>query len=335
MHPNPSLNSLGRVNDASTSSRTALSEAPVVAVVERSGFVESVHRGIVVAVDADGSVLHQRGDASAPCLPRSSNKPIQTLAMVRHGLDLPDDLLALVSASHSGEQFHLDGVRRILATAGLAETDLQNTPDLPYDEQAKQEWLAAGNEPTSLSQNCSGKHAGMLATCVLNGWDPLTYRDPSHPLQIAMADTLADVCGEPIAATGVDGCGAPVMAISPIGLARAFGRLAAATEGPEHRVAQAIRNRPEFLGGTRRDVTKLIQGVPGLIAKDGAEAVYAIGLPDGRAVVVKISDGGQRARPVVAVQALRQIGVEAEVLKRFEATAVLGHGAPVGGVYAV
>jgi L-asparaginase II len=323
------------VSNASDHSTRSLSDAPVVAVVERSGFVESVHRGVVVAVDADGQVLFERGDAGAPSFPRSSNKPLQALAMVRAGLDLPGDLLALAAASHSGEQFHLDGVRRILAGAGLSEADLQNTPDLPYDEQAKREWLAAGGAATSIAQNCSGKHAGMLATCVVNGWDTATYRDPGHPLQVQMADVLAELCGEPVAATGIDGCGAPVMAVSPRGLARAFGRLAAATDGPEKQVADAIRAYPDFLGGTRRDVTALIRGVPGLIAKDGAEAFYAVGLADGRGVAVKIADGGQRARPVVLADALRRIGVDAEVLDQLSGAPVLGHGEPVGSVRAV
>ncbi|MBD2757943.1 asparaginase [Yimella sp. cx-573] len=313
----------------------ALIDAPVVAVVERSGFVESVHRGIVVAVDAGGELLVERGDVGAPCFPRSSNKPLQTLAMVRAGLDLPGDLMALASASHSGEQFHLDGVRRILAAAGLTVADLQNTPDFPYDDQSKREWLAAGNAASSIAQNCSGKHAAMLATCAVNGWDITSYRDPSHPLQIAMADTLGELCGEDVAATGVDGCGAPVMAVSPLGLARAFGRLAVAKDGPEHRVAEAIREHPEFLGGTRRDVTDLIRSIPGLVAKDGAEAVYAIGLPDGRGVVVKIADGGQRARPVVAAATLRQLGVAGDVLDRLADAPVLGHGEPVGSIRAV
>lgn len=323
------------MSNASENSTRSLSEAPVVAVVERSGFIESVHRGVVVAVDADGSVMLERGDASAPSFPRSSNKPLQALAMVRAGLDLRDDLLALAAASHSGESFHLDGVRRILAGAGLTEADLQNTPDLPYDEQAKREWLAADGVPTSIAQNCSGKHAAMLATCVVNGWDTATYRDPAHPLQVAMAQTLAELCDEPVAATGVDGCGAPVMAVSPRGLALAFGRLAAAADGPQQRVADAIRAYPEFLGGTRRDVTDLIRGLPGVIAKDGAEAFYAVGLPDGRGVAVKISDGTQRARPVVLADALRRIGVDAEVLDRLAASPVLGHGEPVGSVRAV
>ncbi len=321
---------VGRVNDP----RTALSNAPVVAYVDRSGFVESAHHGIAVATGTDGAAELTRGDVTAPIFPRSSNKPLQALAMVRNGLDLPADLLALASASHSGEDFHLDGVRRILATADLPLTALQNTPDLPYDEQERRAWLRAGKAPESIAQNCSGKHAAMLVTCAVNGWDLATYRDPAHPLQQAMDATLAELCGEPVAATGIDGCGAPVMAVSPLGLARAFGRLASATEGPEQRVADAIRQHPEFLGGTRRDVTALIRGLSGSIAKDGAESVHAIGLSDGRGVVVKIVDGGQRARTVVAAAVLRAIGIDVPVLAEMENAPILGHGDPVGAIRA-
>lgn len=321
---------VGRVTDP----RAALADAPVLAVVDRSGFVESAHHGIAVVTGPDGDVLLERGDASAPIFPRSSNKPLQALAMVRNGLDLPPDLLALACASHSGEDFHLEGVRRILATADLPLSALQNTPDLPYDEQERRAWLRAGKEPESIAQNCSGKHAGMVVTCAVNGWDLATYLDPEHPLQVAMNATLAELSGEPVAATGVDGCGAPVMAVGSAGLARAFGRLAAATDGPERRIAEAIRQHPEFLGGTRRDVTALIRGGEGLIAKDGAEAVYAIGLPDGRGVSVKIVDGGQRARTVVAAAALRAVGVDLPVLAELENAPILGHGEPVGAVRA-
>jgi L-asparaginase II len=151
-----------------------------------------------------------------------------------------------------------------------------------------------------------------------------------------MAETLAELAGEPVAATGVDGCGAPVMAISLTGLARAFGRLASAAEGTgEARVARAINAYPEWLGGTRRDVTSLIRGLPGAVAKDGAESVYALGLPDGRGVALKIADGGQRARPVVMAAALAHLGIEADVLAELAHAPVLGHGEPVGAVVAV
>lgn len=317
------------------SSDAPLHKAPVVALVDRSGFVESVHHGVVAAIAPDGTMELAVGPVGTPIFPRSSNKPLQTLTMLRHGLDLSDPLLALASASHNGEAFHLEGVQQILASAGLTEDRLQNTPDRPIYEPDRDRWIAEGHGPTSLAQNCSGKHAAMLATCVVNGWDTATYRDPSHPLQVAMAETLSELSGESVAATGVDGCGAPVMAISTAGLATAFGRLAVAPEDSlEGRVARAIRNHPENLGGTGRDVTDLIRAVPGLIAKDGAEAVYAIGLANGTGLALKITDGNQRARAVVAQAALRELGVT-EDLSALDAEPILGHGAPVGTVRAV
>jgi L-asparaginase II len=302
----------------------------------RSGFVESVHHGSVVAVDGAGTVLLSVGDVTGPTFPRSSNKPLQALAMVRAGLDLDGELLALASASHSGEPFHLDGVRRILDGAGLKEDDLQNTPDLPYDEAERRSWIAEDRPASSLAQNCSGKHAAMLATCVANGWDLATYRDPAHPLQQLMSETLAELAGEPVAATGVDGCGAPVMAISLTGLAKAFGRLASAAEGTdEARVARAINAYPEWLGGSGRDVTSLIRGLPGAVAKDGAESVYALGLPDGRGVALKIEDGAGRARQPVMTAALRRLGVDTPALTALARAPVLGHGEQVGEVRSV
>jgi L-asparaginase II len=303
-----------------------------VAQVVRSGFVESVHHGSVVVLGPDGPMLTV-GDTTSPVFPRSSNKPLQALGMVRSGLGLDGELLALVCSSHSGEAFHRDGVRQILSGAGLDEEALQNTPALPLDEVEKQAWLASGRGPCSLVQNCSGKHAGMLATCVAAGWDTATYRDPKHPLQQAIASTLAELADEPVAAVGVDGCGAPVMAISLTGLARAFAALATAVPGSaEHRVAAAMRAHPEWVGGTRRGVTALMRGIPGLIAKDGAEAVYAAALPNGVAVAVKVADGSDRAAPVVLAQALREVGVDAEVLDEVGRPPVLGHGEPVGEI---
>jgi len=303
-----------------------------VAHVVRSGFIESVHYGSVVVLAPDGPVLDV-GDTRSPVFPRSSNKPLQALGMLRSGLSLDGELLALACSSHSGEAFHRDGVRRILAGVGLDGTALQNTPALPLDEVEKQAWLAAGNGPSSLVQNCSGKHAGMIATCVTAGWDTATYRDPQHPLQQAIASTIADVAGETVAAVGVDGCGAPVMAISLTGLARAFAALATATPGSaENHIAEAMRAHPEWVGGTRRTVTSLMRGVPGMIAKDGAEAVYAAALPNGVAVAVKVADGNDRAAPVVMAQALREAGVVADILDEVGRPPVLGHGEPVGAI---
>jgi L-asparaginase II len=321
---------------AVTEHRVPLYDAAVVAHVVRSGFVESVHHGSVVALDANGSTLLAVGDVAGPIFPRSCSKPFQALAMLRAGLDLDDELLALAAGSHSGEPFHREGVRRILAGAGLREQSLQNTPDLPYGESERKAWTLSGRQATPLAQNCSGKHAAMLATCVAAGWDTATYRDPQHPLQQLIAHTLTDLFDEPLAATGVDGCGAPVMAVSLTALARAFSRLATAPEGSdEARMAAAMRAYPQWLGGTGRDVTALITGVPGLIAKDGAESVYGVGLADGRGIALKIADGGQRARPVVMAAALRRLGITADVLDVLAHAPVLGHGQQVGSIDAV
>ena len=308
----------------------------MIARVVRSGFVESVHHGSAVAVDADGDAVAGAGAPGTAVFPRSANKPLQVVAMVRAGLPLDGALLALAGASHSGERFHLDGVSRILAGAGLEQQVLQAPPDLPVDEAERGDWLRLGRRPTSLAHNCSGKHAAMLATCVENGWPTGSYLRPEHPLQELIAETIADLAGEPVAAVGVDGCGAPVYAISLLGLAAAFARIATAADtSPEGRVAAAVRRHPEWVGGTGRDVTALIRGVPGLIAKDGAEAVYAAALPDGRAAALKIADGGQRARPVVLAALLRRLGVAAPVLDELATAPVLGGGEPVGVVEAV
>lgn len=314
----------------------ALLDAPVVAHVVRGGFVESVHHGTAVVTGPTGEVELEVGDSSGLVFPRSSAKPVQALAMVRCGLDTDGALLSLACSSHSGEDFHIAGAREILARAGLTEADLQNTPDHPYDEPARTAWIASGRGKEAIVQNCSGKHASMLATCVLNGWDTATYRDPSHPLQHAIAETVAELAGETPGAMAVDGCGAPIHAVPLAGLARSFGRLASATDGPEVRIADAIRAFPEYLGGTGRDVTTLIQRVPGLVAKDGAEAVYAVGLADGRGIAVKIADGTSRARTVVLAALLRRLGVNDEqALAALEHQPVLGHGEPVGAVVAV
>ncbi len=308
----------------------------VLALVVRSGLVESVHHGSAVALAADGSVATAVGAVEAPVFARSTAKILQAVAMLRAGLALQGPLLALAAASHSGERFHLDGARRILHAAGLEESALQNTPGEPLGVPERLAWQTARLAPSRLAQNCSGKHSAMLATCRENGWPTATYLHPDHPLQRLIATTVAELTGEPVAATGVDGCGAPVHAVTVIGLARAFARVATAAPGtPEHRLAEAVRAHPEWLGGTGRDVTALLRGVPGLIAKDGAEAVYAAALPDGRAAALKIADGGERARPVVMAALLRRLGVSAPVLDEQAWSVVLGAGREVGRLEAV
>ncbi|GHJ58683.1 asparaginase [Nocardioides sp. OK12] len=309
------------------------------AEIVRSGIVEGHHYGSVVAMKADGSIEWSVGDVTSPVLPRSSNKPIQALAMVEQGLDLPPELLALACASHSGETHHLEGAQRILAGAGLDEEALQTPPDWPLDESAREAMLRAGGEKSSLAMNCSGKHAAMLATCVHNAWDIATYLDPHHPLQEAIRGTFERMTGE-AAQVAVDGCGAPLLSTSLTGLARAFSRLAVATVGAEQRVAEAMRSHPEYVSGTTRDERTLLEAMPGSIGKAGAESCYAVALPDGQAFALKTDDGAARARPVVMAAALERSGVtsedwvDAETVRRTGEHVLLGGGKPVGEIRA-
>lgn len=316
--------------------------APVIiAEVVRSGFVEGHHYGSVVALAADGSVDWSVGDVTSPILPRSCNKPLQAVGMVDQGLDLPPDLLALACASHSGEPMHLDGARRILAGAGLDAAALQTPPDVPLDDVERDVWLREGRGREPIAMNCSGKHAAMLATCVLNGWSVTTYRAPDHPLQVALAEAFAALTGEPVVATAVDGCGAPLFSASLVGLARGFAAVATATEGSRRRVAEAIRAYPAMVSGTRRDERALLGAMPGAIGKAGAESCYALALPDGRAFALKTDDGAMRARPVVMVAALRRSGVDVDpgvdtaAVRAAGVHRLLGGGEPVGVVRAV
>lgn len=316
-------------------SASPLSDAFVeLAVTTRNGHDESVHYGAVVALESDGSVAFALGDAGAVVFPRSSTKPIQATAMVASGLSLPPRLLALVCASHDGRAEHLSTAKEILATAGLTEDALGNTADYPLDPDAQDAAIRAGGAKTALQMNCSGKHSGMLATCVHNGWDLESYLHVDHPLQKRITEMVPQLAGEEASFIGVDGCGAPAHALSLTGLARAFRSVALApSSSAAGQVATAIRQHPEMLGGPTRDITLLIQGVPGLMGKDGAEGVFAIALPDGRAIALKISDGANRARPPVMKFALQALGVDVSAVdpRAFDSV-IFGHGKPVGSV---
>lgn len=309
-----------------------MSSDPVLAEVWRGDFLECLHHGSLVITGPDGAVRFSAGDVTRPFLPRSSVKPVQAIAMLRHGLDIDGELLALAGASHSGEPFHLDGVRRLLDGAGLSPDDLQTTPGLPLDAAAQAAYLAAGNAKVPLAHNCSGKHAAMLRTCVRAGWSTDDYLAPDHPLHVAARDDLADLAGEAIPDPVVDGCGAPAFAVSPTGLARAFGRIAAAGDGPAKRVADAFRAFPEYASGTRRDEVVLHREVPGLVCKLGAEGCLAVGLADGTGIVVKVGDGHHRGAIPPLVAALTALGLGTPALAALDPEPVLGHGRPAGRV---
>jgi len=300
----------------------------VLAEYVRDGVVESVHRGYLVALNSDGSVNLALGDIEHLFFPRSTVKSIQGAAMVRAGLKLEPRLLALGCSSHSGSEEHLSAVREILATAKLDESALQCMLDKPLGESERRAW---GDKPaTRISMNCSGKHAAMLLTCVINGWPIENYLDPAHPLQVAIKAELEALAGETITLTSTDGCGAPLFLISVIGLARAIRAITISVDPIHQSVLEASRAFPEMVAGDGRLTTEMIKAVPGLYMKDGAEAVEVASMPDGRTLVFKVSDGSLRPFRVLVHAGLKRLGIDSP----YEAENVLGGDRVIGTIRA-
>ena len=300
----------------------------VLAEYVRDGIVESKHFGHLIALDKDGKRVLTKGDPNASIYPRSAIKSIQTSAMVRKGLVQEVRHLALICASHSGSKAHKDGALEILREAGLTENALQCIADRPLGLQERKEW--GEKEPTRLAMNCSGKHAGMLATCVANNWPIENYLSQDHPLQLAIKEEFENLAGEKISKISVDGCGAPLFLISMQGLANAFYNLAISNDPVHKQVVAACLAFPEMVAGIGRSDTELMKTVPGLFLKIGAEGVQAAFLPDGRTVVFKVSDGSERAHQVILQNAFEKLGAKFEV-KHPE---VLGGGKVIGEIRA-
>lgn len=297
--------------------------------VVRSGYRESRHRGSIVVT---GPAPASAGAVDDPVFARSSLKPLQAVAMVEAGFPGRDASLALACASHDGEPMHVDGARATLAAAGLSEEALRCPPALPDSEPAMLAWVRAGGHEAPICHNCSGKHSAMVATCVANGWPVADYLDPSHPLQQAIRARIETLAG-PVSGVAVDGCGAPAFSVTLRGLAAAFATLASASAGAPALVAAAMRAHPQLLAGTQRAGSELMASIPGLIAKEGAEGVWAAALPDGRAFASKIDDGGGRALPPVLAAVLRSWGFENPAVEKWMRPPVLGGGQPVGELH--
>lgn len=317
---------------------------PLVEVV-RGAYVESVHHGAFVILDGDGSVVGGAGDVDAPMLARSALKLGQATAALELGADdvgdqdqpIPSHLVALMAASHSAEQFHLDGVGELLQRAGLSEQELACTPKWPSNDAMRADLIRRGAlSPAAIWADCSGKHAGMLLACIAQQWPHHAYLDPDHPLQKHIRTVLDREMEEPAGEPTVDGCGAPVFASSLVGLARMFGRARTAALGEaSRRVASAMVAHPEYVGGTGRPVTRLMRAVPGLLAKEGAEGVLAGSLEDGRAFAIKTADGSMRAWPVLGAALVAAMGVTTPDLEDMLTAPVLGGGRPVGELRAL
>jgi L-asparaginase II len=285
----------------------SLSIGEVLAELIRNDVVESQHAGHFVALDTDGSILLQKGDPTQLIYPRSSYKAVLASAMVRSGVNLEPRLLALTCSSHSGLPMHQEGALEILKLASLDENALQNVKGKPLDEAA----ALVTYEPTRLAMNCSGKHAGMLLGCSVNGWPTNNYLDPEHPLQQAFKSELENLAGEKISHTAIDGCGAPLFLISLLGLARAIRAMTISTDPVHQSVVDACRSFPDMVAGPERMTSIFMRQHPGLFMKSGAESVMVASVEDGRSFAFKVNDGGMRPRSVISLAGLRLLGINA------------------------
>ncbi len=312
--PAPSIASAGA---------TARAFAPLVEV-RRGGIVESVHFGAIAVVDSRGRSIAAVGDAGTPVVLRSTAKPAQVLPLLDSGaaerFRLAEAEIAVAAGSHGGEPFHVAAVRSILKKIGLDETALQCGAHPPYHRPAAEALRRRRRKPSALHNNCSGKHAGMLALAVHLGAPTAAYLDTTHPVQSRIAARLEALAGleEGTLATAIDGCSAPTFVMPLRSLALCYARLAAGVDGrtaPDEsarRVTRVMRRHPEMVAGTDRLCTELMRvGRAGLIAKIGAEGMYGLAFErDGAGVgiALKIADGeGQRARFSTALETLRQL----------------------------
>ena len=317
-----------------------VADAVELAVVERSGFIESRHAGSAIVLSPDGDVVTRLGNPDALILPRSSLKPLQAVACVTAGAELAGEQLAIATASHVGTDRHVDLIREILTAGGLTEDHLGCPSAWPRDVATRDELVREHGQPARIRMDCSGKHAAMLRACVATGWSTEGYLDPAHPLQLHIREVVERLTGEKIAHTSVDGCGAPIHAITLGGLGRAIHRIGSASERSPfalHRVAgalvRAVKDNPWTIEGPGRPDTIAIETL-GVFAKSGAEGIMTMVAPDGTTAVLKMLDGGARALVIVAATLLARAGALSEAdlatLAKALPLAVLGGGSDVG-----
>jgi len=300
----------------------------VLAKVTRGDLVESLHLGHLIALNADGSTYLSKGSPELPIYPRSAVKSLQAAAMLKAGLKVEEDELAIICASHSGSQNHIDLVTKMLTARNISISQLKNVADKPLGEKEKFTW---GEKSVSqLAQNCSGKHAGMLVTCQQNGWDMNSYLDLDHPLQVAIKNEIEALASEQVSAVSVDGCGAPLFAISLAGLARAISNLVKSKDDIYQQIVSACTKYPELVAGEGRLTTRLMQAVPGLFMKEGAEGVEVCALSDGRVIAIKIIDGSWRPVALIIIEIFKRWGVEMPD----ESVKIYGGGSVIGEVIA-
>ena len=299
--------------------------------VRRGSITESRHRGHIVAVEPDGNVVASLGAPHNVTFLRSSAKPFQALPLLLTGaadhFGFTEREVALACASHNGEPIHTEIAASMLKKLGLGPEALKCGVHEPYSVEAAAALRARGEEPNVLHNNCSGKHAGMLAVALQLGAPIENYDSPASPVQKAIADVIAKFSDVAVTdmAVGIDGCGAPIFGITMKAMALAYARLVAppenfdkATRDACERVVHVMTTYPELIGGTSdRLDTEMMRAARGrVVSKVGAEGVYTAGInpckewPKGLGLALKIEDGDdKRARPTVVIECLRQLGV--------------------------
>jgi L-asparaginase II len=270
--------------------------------------VESCHRGAIAVADAQGERVLALGDVEGPILPRSAIKALQAMILVESGaadaFGLSDAELAVACASHSGDPVHIEAVRRLLGKAGLDESDLACGAHWPISEKVSAELMRGGKRPLPIHNNCSGKHAGMLAAAVHLGLDPRGYERPDHELQIRIAGLISEICGVRLSGAGAatDGCSVPTWPLSLAALAQGFARfgtgtgLAPARAGAAAALRRACFAHPVLVAGEGRfDTIAMAALAPSVFVKGGAEGVHCAALPElGLGIALKVDDGAKR-----------------------------------------
>ena len=303
------------------------------AIIRRSGMIESRHFGSLLAFAADGTVALELGTPDVEVLPRSTVKPLQAMACLEAGADLSGPELAIAAGSHTGEDAHVAVVSAILERAGLDEHALGCPVDRPEDEATFERMIRDGEGRNRLRMNCSGKHAAMLLACAVNGWSTTDYLDPSHPLQQQVQKTMAEMTGVPASHTAVDGCGAPLFGTTVRGVAASFRSLVVADPvSAAGRVAAAMREYPFYVGGSGHANSELMNNLPGALSKGGAEGVIGVATKDGASVSMKIIDGSPRATTIIALAVLGSLGYDTAAAAAFAEVPILGGGIPVGQI---
>jgi L-asparaginase II len=300
----------------------------VLAEVTRGGIVESLHLGHLIVLNSDGTTYLSKGSPELAFYPRSAVKSLQASAMLKAGLTVSDEELAIVCASHSGNQIHIDLVTKMLEKREIPLSAMKNATDKPLGEKEKISW--GDKAGTQLTQNCSGKHAGMLITCQKNGWDMDTYLEMNHPLQIAIKNEIELLAGEKVSASTFDGCGAPLYAISLTGLARAISTVVKSNDLDYKQIVAACSKYPELVAGEGRLTTRMMRAVPDLFMKEGAEGIEVCALSDGRVIAIKIIDGSWRPVAPIIMEVFKRWGVAMPD----ESVKIYGGGSVIGEVIA-